>query len=169
MCCVVCAEVASNSNGFTPEVIVSIIAVVISIIAIGFELFGAQRINIINLKSSFYSKIYDDYLMYKIPSARNKILYNDNCVSQTDDLIDLLNEMRRNSLFFKYSDKKFYNGLVEKLQKLENELVTKCDKKLEHDEFCKFNESLNNQLDDIYEYILVEYTGKVFKKAFRKD
>lgn len=167
MYCVVCAKVASNSNYFTPEVIVSIIALIISIIAIALELYGAQRINIINLKSSFYTKIYDDYLINKIPVARRKILYNNNCVSNVDDLVKQLNDMRRSSLFFKYSDKNFYDGLVKKLQKLENELVEKCDKELEPDDFCGFNESLNNQLDDIYKFVLTKYTGKVFKNFFR--
>ena len=56
------------------------------------------------------------------------IHYNNQTVSDTDDLINVLNEIRQASLFFKYKDKEYYKTLYDKLQDLENKLVVKTGK-----------------------------------------
>ena len=84
------------------ELVLSIIAIVISVIAMCSEFFGSQRISRINLEAHFFEEIYNDYLLDKLPSARNKVTYNNNIVTGTEELVDVLNEIRRKSIFFKY-------------------------------------------------------------------
>lgn len=140
MICLAAAEVTQSTAQVNLELALSIIAIVISVITIFIEFYGNQRVNRINLEANFYEKIYNEFLINKIPNARNAITYNNNIVSGVDELIDVLNDMRRKSLFFKYKEEKFYNILCKKLQDLENELVRKSDLKLDSDDYCKFVE-----------------------------
>lgn len=140
MICLSVTEVMQSTTKINLELVLSIIAIVISIITIFIEFCGNQRVNRINLEANFYEKIYNEFLIDKIPNARNAIVYNNNKVSGADELIDVLNDMRRKSLFFKYKEEKFYNTLCKKLQDLENELVKKSDLELDSDDYCKFVE-----------------------------
>lgn len=146
------------------ELFLSGVAIIISLAAILLELWGNQRLNKVNLESRYYDEIYKEYLIMKIPEARNKLVFNNNKILGADTLIDVLNEMRRNSIFFKFHNKKFYDSLYGKLQCLEDELVEKSDKTLENDEFCSFTNEVNDGLEKIYDIILTNYTGKKINK-----
>lgn len=163
---------AANSVTDKPniELILSIVAIVISLLAIACEFFGNQRINRVNLEANFYEKIYNDFLLTTLPNARKKLVFNNNIISGTETLIDTLNDIRRDSIFFLYRDEKFYKELCAKLQELEDELVKKSDKVLENDDFCKFTENVNEELEVIYSIIISKYTGKLLsrKKKRRK-
>lgn len=167
MICMTAAEVAQSTTKINLELVLSIIAIVISVITIFIEFYGNQRVNRINLEANFYEKIYNDFLIDKIPNARNAIAYNNNIVSGADELIDVLNDMRRKSLFFKYKEEKFYNELCKKLQELENELVKKSDMELDNDNFCQFVENIKKALEEIYDIVLCKYTGKFIHKRLK--
>jgi len=147
--------------------VLAIIAIIVSIGTLIFELIQNQRINRINLEAHFYEVIYQDFLIKKIPNARNQIVYNENVISKTEKLVDVLNDMRRKSLFFKYKDKDFYEELCKLLHKLEDELTEKSDFKLEPDEFCEFSKFVKDMIEDIYDLIMSKYTGKLFVKKRR--
>lgn len=148
------------------ESTLSIIAIVISVITIGFEFFGGQRINRINLEAHFFEIIYNEYLLEKLPNARNKVVYNNHMVTGTEELVDVLNNIRRNSIFFKYRDKKFYDNVCNHLQNFEDELVKKSDRKLEEEQYIDFVKCLNNSLEEIYDIIITKYTGKI--KSYKR-
>lgn len=144
------------------ELVLSIVAIIISLAAIAFEFFGNQRINRVNLRSTYYVEIYNNFLVTKIPEARNKLIYNNNRISNTDELIDVLNDMRRKSLFFKYQDEKFYKKICDLLQSLEDKLVTDGDESLDSDEYCSFTKEVKESIDKIYKMIFDRYTGRLF-------
>lgn len=164
MICTAVTGVTQNTSSINLELLLSIIAIIISVITILIEFYGNQRVNRINLEANFFEKIYNDFLVEIIPNARNEIVYNNNVVSGVETLIDVLNDMRRKSLFFKYKEEKFYNRLCSKLQELENELVEKSDLTLDSDDYCKFTEYIKEALEEIYDIILCKYTGKFFHK-----
>lgn len=83
-------------------------------------------------------------------------------------MIDVLNDMRRKSLFFKYKEEKFYNTLCKKMQDLENELVKKSDLELDSDDYCKFVEYIKKALEEIYDIILCKHTGKIIHKKITR-
>jgi len=164
MICIACKVANQNTSEIKIELILSIIAIVISLLAIAFEFLGNQRINRINLEANFYEKIYNEFLINDLPNARNKLVYNNNIVTGVETLIDILNDVRRKSLFFKYRDEKFYNKLCSLLQGLEDELVKKSDIRLENEEFCKFIEYVKESMEKIYDFIISKYTGRLYIK-----
>lgn len=168
MICLATAEVVQSTTQINLELVLSIIAIVISVITIFIEFYGNQRVNRINLEANFYKKIYNEFLIDKIPNARNAIVYNNNIVSGADELIDVLNDMRRKSLFFKYKEEKFYNTICKKMQDLENELVKKSDLELDSDDYCKFVEYIKKALEEIYDIILCKHTGKIIHKKITR-
>lgn len=167
MICAATVDMMEGTSGITLELALSVIAIVISIITIFIEFYGNQRVNRINLEANFYEKIYNDFLIEQIPNARNAIVYNNHIVSGVDILIDVLNDMRRKSLFFKYKEEKFYTNLCTKLQELENELVKKSDIELDNDDYCKFVEYIKKSLEEVYDIILCKYTGKFFHRRIK--
>lgn len=144
----------------SPELILSILAILISICAIFFEYFWNQKINKTNLEADFFRNIYGDFLMNKISKARNIIHYNNQKISDTQDLIDVLNDIRHSSLFYKYKDKSFYNLLCERLRTLEDKLVSKTDKILDNDDYSDFIQETNSDIETIYNIIMNKYIGK---------
>lgn len=149
-----------NELTFTLELFLSILAVIISIFAVFFEYYWSQKINRTNLEADFYKDIYGDYLMNKLPEARRVILYSNHVISDTDDLIDILNDIRHSSLFYKYKDKNFYEKLCGQLQKLEDKLVKDTGKVIEDDYYIDFTRTVNKDIEDIYNTIMDKYIGK---------
>lgn len=154
------SEIAStNEVSVTLELILAVLAIIISIVSVIFEYFWNQKINKTNLEADFFKDIYGEYLMKSIPEARNVIHYNNQIVSQTDDLISVLNDIRRSSLFFKYNDKKYYQTLCQKLQQLEDKLVKKSGK-MTDDDYAEFIQDINTDIEEIYSIIMKKYVGK---------
>lgn len=147
------------SEKLSVEMILSILALAISIITAIIEYVWNKAINITNLESEFYKNIYFDYLMKKIPEARQEIRYNNGKVCDVVKLTDVLNDMRQDSLFFKYKDKGFYNSLKQKLQNLEDYLVKSNDKEMDADDFVEFNSEINCKIEEIYDFIMKKYKG----------
>lgn len=155
----------STTNGITIslELFLSVLALIFSIGSSLFEYFWNQKINKTNLEAEFFKDIYSDYLMKKIPDARNVIHYNDNIVSDTDDLIEVLNDIRQSSLFYKYKDRNFYNLLCKQLQELEDKLVSKTGQ-MSDDDYASFVQEINSDIENIYDTIMKKYIGKKVKK-----
>lgn len=150
----------TNDESITLELILSILALVISIGSVGFEYFYNQKINRTNLEADFFKDIYGDFLMHKIPKARTVIHYNNQIISDTDDLIEALNDIRRSSLFYNYQDPKFYKALSKHLQNLEDELVSKTGEILDNNEYLEFIQEINSDIETIYGIIMNKYIGK---------
>lgn len=154
---------SSNKVSVTLELVLSVLAIIISILSVLFEYFWNQKINRTNLEADFFKDIYGEYLMRKIPEARNVIHYNNQIVSDTEDLINVLNDIRQASLFFKYKDKDYYKTLCEKLQGLEDKLVKKSGK-MSDDDYAEFIREINQDIEGIYDIIMKKYIGKKIKK-----
>lgn len=163
--CLLFSASQSTTNGITIslELFLSVLALIISIGSSLFEYFWNQKINKTNLEAEFFKDIYSDYLMKKIPDARNVIHYNNNIVSDTDDLIEVLNDIRQSSLFYKYKDRNFYNLLRKQLQELEDKLVSKTGQ-MSDDDYASFVQEINSDIENIYDTIMKKYIGKKVKK-----
>lgn len=153
----------TNEISVTLELILSVLAIIISIGSVISEYFWNQKINRTNLEADFFKDIYGEYLMRKIPEARNVIHYSNQVVSDTDDLINVLNDIRQSSLFFKYKDKEYYKTLYDNLQGLEDKLVKKTGK-MNDDDYAEFIQEINTDIEDIYDIIMKKYVGKKVKK-----
>lgn len=115
----------TSTHSLNIELILSILAIIISIsVAIG-EYIWNKKINITNLQSEFYKDIYFKYLMKDIPQARQYIHYNNEELTDVNKLTDVLNSIRQDSLFFKYKDKVFFENIKKQTQELEEHLIAK--------------------------------------------
>lgn len=143
--------------------VLSVLAIVVSIIAIIMQWYNSWKSRKINLEAEYFSKIYQEYLVEKVPKARLMICYNNCILGGVDELIQVLNDMRRDSLFFKYQDAKFYQNICKELQKLEDKLVKKSGK-MSDEEYVMFVTELNGDIEMIYDIINRRYLGQKAKK-----
>lgn len=135
--------------------IIAILAIIISIYTCNSQISFAKTNSVKNLESIYFNAIFKDILIYKIPKAQKKIYINESGKIQDDsDFIKLLNEIRNKSLYFKYTDKDFYDRLVKKLQDLEDYIVTRGNKQILDRNI--FLQSINEKVEDLYR-LLIEY------------
>ncbi len=94
-------------------------------------------------------------MIYDIPKAQRKIYVNESGIIQDDkDFIKLLNKIRNKSLYFKYTDKDFYDKLVKNLQDLEDFIINRSNTPIvDRNNFLK---SVNDKVEELYK-LLIEY------------
>lgn len=140
--------------------ILSLIAIMVSVITHIREQNNTQRINAINLDAEFYRKIFFNSLINQIPAQRIKIKLSNNRVSKVDGLSKELNDLRKRCAFFKFKNAEFYNPLVNKLQDLEDKLVLLPNEdRIDENKFRKIEMELDKNIREIYEFIMKSYNG----------
>lgn len=149
----------ASANTPSLELVLSILAIVISVITAIAEYMWNKSINTTNLEAEFYKDIYFEYLMKKIPQARQEIRYNNKKIEDIDKFVNVLNDMRRDSLFFRYKDKMFYDVLKKQLQDLEDYVTRESCDELDADEFVTFSNKMSEQIEQIYGSIMKKYRG----------
>ncbi|MBS6519074.1 MAG: hypothetical protein KH359_00020 [Clostridiales bacterium] len=131
----------------------SVIAIVISIGVPVFEYFYNRSFTNVNLDAQYFDAVYKDYLLVKIPEVRLKIQRNSaGEVLGIDEFVELLREIRKKSLYFKFAHEEFYMEVLEAIQKLEDELVL-VSTKLTNEEFGEFQHKIDVKVHDIYSCI----------------
>ncbi|MGF2154927.1 hypothetical protein [Lactococcus lactis] len=137
----------------------SFLAIVVSGLTAMWQVFQERKRQKIDLNSLFYKDIYWEYLIKKIPESRNFVQHSaiENKITGTDKITNELNNIRRDSLFFKFTDNEFYQEICKKLENLEDKYV-KADKMIlaKYDEF---NKEVDILLTEIYDMITSKYTG----------
>lgn len=146
--------------------VLSIIAIVISIGVPTFEYYNDKRINNINIDIQYYDKVYSEYLLERIPECRIRMeRKDDGSVLGVDEFIDLLREMRKNSLYFKFANEEFYNEFRRLNQQLEDTLTMLPDK-VSNDAYRSFRRKMDTMIYQIYECIHKASHGRKYKKFF---
>lgn len=103
--------------------VIAVISMLVTVVIFRLNYNQAKRISEITLKSNYYNKIFDAYLIEKIPAARKYIRFQNDRLVDTNELVNVLTDMRRDALYFKYSNKSFYNKLKEITQKIEDYIM----------------------------------------------
>lgn len=136
--------------------IISIIALIVALVTAIFSYVQNKKINKISIEANMLLDVYKEYLLDDIPKARRYIHYsNKNILSGTSNLVDVLNEIRRSSLFFMYKNPDFYKKLCNALQGLEDKLIEK-EGFLSVDDFSKFDDEVDKSIKVIYDLIMKE-------------
>ena len=142
--------------------IISILALVLSIVVVIVETVREFKITRIGIEFEFYKEIYKEHLIRKIPEARRVMRFDElHHLRDAQMLIDELNAIRRDSLYFLYNNNKFYTQLKTKLQSLEDYLIETQSKELVADEQTIFWNKVQKDLNGIYETISKAYRGKL--------
>lgn len=138
---------------------ISIAAIIISILSPLFEYRWNRMLNKTNLEAEYFNKLYDQFLMQDIPEARNFLHYSDNNFGGINQLIEVLREIRKKSIFFKYHNKAFYEEMLTLIQKIEDDLILN-EGEMNSDTYVVFYTRLEKEIGDMYECITNRYLGK---------
>lgn len=142
----------------TIDNILSLGAIAISVGSFIWQDIRNKKYHDADLEADYYKEIYWKYLISELPTARNRITYNDGRVSSTNDIEDVLNKIRQDSVFFKFKDKKYYQNIIKKLQDLED-IYVEVDE-LDHDGFADFQNDTEKRITEIYKIITDKYLGR---------
>lgn len=142
--------------------ILSFVAIVISILVVMFQYNYTFRINKNSLMSTYYSDTYKKYLTELLPNARMNVSYDrqSKFLSGTDMLEYMVLDIRKESLYFKYQNTKFYDKLMIKLDIIDDLIVENGQKRLAENAFKEFEIKLDVAIANMYKLINYNYIGK---------
>lgn len=142
------------------SLIFAIISTVISVVSIVITFFQNQKINSSSLKSRYFEKIFDEYLIKKIPEARKYAKYNNDKLDGANHLIDTMDELKKDSLYFEYSNKEFYEKLKKRIDEL-GVFLTDCSNRSESNpsQQLKNLSKIEEDITSIYKLINTYSTG----------
>ena len=146
---------ANNLSNFF-DINLSVLISFVSLVLSGLALIQSAKLNNKNLRSRYFEKIFDKYLIKQIPNARKYIRYN-SVTNKLDDIgkmMDTLTNLKNDSLYFRYSDKNFYKELTFLITKLED-FLSECSNTIEQDEDSRANNILEigYLIEKIYSHI----------------
>lgn len=101
-------------------IIISVIAILASVICAVIAFIQNYKINKINMKAGYYNKIFDSYLIEKIPMSYRYLIFKDNKLSDSDKISDVLSDLLKDILYFKCADRKFYEVLKKSIEEIED-------------------------------------------------
>lgn len=139
--------------------IISIIALVVTIV---FEIIAHYRdfyIASAELESNYFNTIFSELLVNKIPRCREELHFNaKGMLEGIEGLCDTLNEFRNNSLYFYYADKCFYDDISKQSQDIENYLyetsnLSGLNSHMQSD----FYQNLNTKISNLYKCLTDHY------------
>ncbi len=144
--------------------ILSIISIIATVIIATYELVQNRKINDITLEAEYFDFLFKESMLRQIPLSRAKLVFDGNGkLTGTDDLIEVLNSMRRNSIYFQYTDGTFYEKLKKQLQGIEDLLDETADKNVVAEDQTKFFNELKENIETLYDLMLKKYLGKKIK------
>ena len=143
------------------SLVVSIVAALVSIVSIYFSVSHDNKNTSLSLQSRYFEKIFDEYLITEIPTAREYIRYMNNKLADADTLMDKLSQMRRKAIYFKYANPKFFNELSDAINELED-FLSDCSNRAEPDSDKQSHNILEigNRITNIYKIINTYSIGK---------
>ena len=135
-------------------------SLIIAIISLVISFFQNKKINSLNLQSRYFEKIFDEYLIKKIPESRKYIKSHNDRLVDADRLIDTTDELKKDSLYFKYSNKEFYEKLKKNIDDL-GVFLTACSNRNESDldQQVKNLLEIGEKIESIYKLINKYSTG----------
>ena len=140
--------------------ILSLIAIIVSLGSAAYQWYLDSHMNQVNLESEYFKSLYSKHLLYDLPIARKYIRFDQNKLVDIDLLIDQLNSIRNDSLFFKYADIDFYTDAKIVLQQLEDYLIDSSQRVLTDEEQKTVLEQIEIKLKSVYRTFGNKYIGK---------
>ncbi len=102
-----------------------------------------------NLNSEYFRELYSRYLLSEIPQSRTRIVFDkDDKLCGFEDFINLINEMLRESLYYRYVDEEYYLELKTYIQDVEDYILEIANstiaKELQDNVFSEIEEKLES-------------------------
>lgn len=70
-----------------------------------------------------------------------------------DKLVKTIKSLIKDSLYFRYNDRKFYDILIQKLEELENTIVNNIDKRIDNIKQNDLTNDIEKLIGEVYEII----------------
>ncbi len=138
----------------TIAVVISLVSLVVSIILAVYQINTNFKMNKVNIKYNACEKIFDNYLIKEIPDKRRLLKFDKTGkLTGANELKNIIVDMIKDSLYFRYNDKPFYDNLIENLQQLEDFIVNSINKKYDSVRQCDFYNNIEKFLSEIYKII----------------
>lgn len=147
--------------------LISILSLVIAAVSIICSYFTwkksdatTKRLNKINLESEFYIKIFKEYLITKIPTARNEIFINvGGKVSEYTRMTNTLIDLKREIKYFAYRNNSFYKELKRKIEAIEDYLINSNNRTYMGSDGSSYLYELDKMIEEFYKFVLNGYFG----------
>ncbi len=137
--------------------IISILSLAGTIVFAIWNIVNTKKINDINLEAEISKDIIKEYLTDIFPKAVSKIHFKKRVMSGIEPLQNALNDLRKQLIFYKYCDEKFFRGLKEKTQALEDYIVLKEGHRFDYDRQNEIREEVRCQMKEIYQLLKNKY------------
>ena len=141
-------------------IIISVIAILASVICAVIAFIQNYKINKINMKAGYYNKIFDSYLIEKIPMSYRYMIFKDNKLYDSDKISDVLSDLIKYIFYFKCADRKFYEVLKKSIEEIEDYILECGNRQFIQDEQGKVFENIQEKLENLYAIINNSYIGK---------
>ncbi|MBO0442196.1 hypothetical protein JZO79_01150, partial [Vagococcus fluvialis] len=127
------------------ESILSLIAIIVSVVTLLIQHYTGNKHNKINLEGEMFRKIYLESITITIPKFRNEMQYakKSKKIHKIPQMQNQMNSIRFESLFYKYSDNKFYEKIELKTNDIEDFLSTYLRPNITEEEHKEFEKLLN--------------------------
>lgn len=143
----------------TLTLICSAIAIIISVIAI----YQTKSINNINLSASYYSKIFDLYLIERIPETRQYLWFDsEGKLTHINKLSEVLADLKKDALYFKYNNPNFYDELCKRTDFLEDYIMELANESTDASIQEEKKNKISVLIEDIYCCIDNSQKGKLY-------
>lgn len=141
-----------------PSDIIAIIAIVVSVGNVVFQLIWEKHLNTKEKKTALYKEAYKDIFLDELPLAKQKIQYTQYKLTGVNDMEEIMHSIRQKAYVFDFIDKNFKKNVFKLAQEIEDLLVKNEDASMTNEEYRKYYENLECKLKEIYDL--------VFKKMF---
>lgn len=135
--------------------IISLLLSVAALVVSGLTAWLSDRANRASIHADNCSKIFDEYLIERIPKSRAGLRFDGKGkLHNGNELCDAISSMAVSALFYKYDDEEFYRKLSGKCTSLEDIVAEAGNyiKPSEHDQRAFFRE-VQASLQEIYSLI----------------
>lgn len=142
--------------------IVAALALGVSVLSLGFSLlafYQEKKMNITNLQAVYFSEIFREYIIEKIPDAVSLLHFEGYKLSSSyKNLNNIMMDMLKSAKYYAYAKHDFYITLKEKVQTLEDKLIICSSKEVKSkDEQMEFIYSVHQDVKKIVIYINQNY------------
>lgn len=135
--------------------ILAFIAIVISVVSMQFT----KHTNKVNLEADYFKTLYSQHLLYDLPRARRYLRFHENRLVDYGQLLDEIEGIIGDSLYFRYADRDFYENAKNFLQNLEDYLIEMGEKNLNGTEQENVSTEIQVKLERIYELFNDKFIG----------
>ena len=140
---------------------IAIIAILVSIATAIKQWHHDIHMNRMNLEADYFKELYSEHLLHELPKVRKYLYCRDGKLSDVDPLVNELNRIRQDSLYFYYMDNAFYLKLKKSLSDLEDYLYTCSEQEIDdYTNQTVVMDEIQNKLTNIYKILSKKYHGK---------